>query len=89
MIVVVPDAHALPFETMPVTHPGDFWPNLYDFWAKNRRRPTKSFSMILFLLSKPAITLAMSLRSEQLRVYRWEGCRRLIPASSTLVISLG
>ena len=36
MIVVVPDAHALPFETMPVTHPGEFWPNLNDFWAKNQ-----------------------------------------------------
>jgi enterochelin esterase family protein len=36
MIVVVPDAHALPFETMPVTHPGEFWPNLNDYWAKNQ-----------------------------------------------------
>jgi enterochelin esterase family protein len=36
MIVVVPDAHALAFETMPVTHPGEFWPNLNDFWAKNQ-----------------------------------------------------
>jgi enterochelin esterase-like enzyme len=36
MIVVIPDAHALPFETMPVTHPGEFLPNLHDFWAKNQ-----------------------------------------------------
>jgi len=36
MIVVIPDAHALPFETTPVTHPGEFWPNLNDFWAKNQ-----------------------------------------------------
>jgi len=36
MIVVIPDAHALPFETMPVTHPGEFWPNLNDFWANNQ-----------------------------------------------------
>ena len=35
MIVVVPDAHALPFETTPMTNP-DFWANLYDFWAKNQ-----------------------------------------------------
>jgi len=36
MIVVVPEGHALPFETMPVTHPGEFWPNLNDYWAKNQ-----------------------------------------------------
>jgi enterochelin esterase-like enzyme len=36
MIVVIPDAHALPFETTPVTHPDEFWPNLNDFWAKNQ-----------------------------------------------------
>ena len=35
MIVVVPEAHALPFETTPVTNP-DFWANLYAFWAKNQ-----------------------------------------------------
>jgi enterochelin esterase family protein len=36
MIVVLPDAHSLPFETTPVTHPGEFWPNLNDFWGKNQ-----------------------------------------------------
>jgi enterochelin esterase-like enzyme len=35
MIVVVPDAHALPFEPTPATNP-DFWANLHDFWAKNQ-----------------------------------------------------
>ncbi len=35
MIVVVPEAHALPFEPMPATNP-DFWANLYDYWAKNQ-----------------------------------------------------
>jgi enterochelin esterase family protein len=35
MIVVVPDAHALPFETTPATSP-DFWVNLHGFWAKNQ-----------------------------------------------------
>ena len=35
MIVVVPDAHALPFETIPTTSP-DFWANLRPFWGKNR-----------------------------------------------------
>ena len=35
MIVVVPDAHALPFETIPATSP-DFWTNVYGWgWAKN------------------------------------------------------
>jgi len=34
MIVVVPDAHALPFETVPETNPGES--NLYYFWAKNQ-----------------------------------------------------
>ena len=37
MIVVVPDAHALPFESMPRTS-FDFWSNLYDFWAKNETK---------------------------------------------------
>jgi enterochelin esterase-like enzyme len=36
MIVVVPDAHSLPFETLPETDPGDFWANLGGYWAKNR-----------------------------------------------------
>jgi enterochelin esterase family protein len=35
MIVVVPEAHALPFEPTPATSP-DFWANLYAFWAKNQ-----------------------------------------------------
>jgi enterochelin esterase family protein len=35
MIVIVPDAHALPFETMLALDP-DFWANLSGFWAKNR-----------------------------------------------------
>jgi enterochelin esterase-like enzyme len=35
MIVVVPDAHALPFETTPETSP-DFWANLNTFWGKNQ-----------------------------------------------------
>ena len=35
MIVVVPDAHALPFEPTPATNP-DFWANLNDFWGKNQ-----------------------------------------------------
>ena len=34
MIVVLPDPHALPYETMPATNP-DFWANLSGFWAKN------------------------------------------------------
>jgi enterochelin esterase family protein len=36
MVVVIPDAYALPFETMPVTHPGEFRPNTHDFWVKNQ-----------------------------------------------------
>jgi enterochelin esterase family protein len=36
MIVVVPDAHALSFETVPETNLGELWPNLYYFWVKNR-----------------------------------------------------
>jgi len=36
MVVVVPDAHALPFETVPETNPGEFSSNLYYFWAKNQ-----------------------------------------------------
>jgi enterochelin esterase-like enzyme len=36
MIVVVPDAHALPFETIPATKPGLF-PNLDTFWAQNEK----------------------------------------------------
>src|ERR1700757_1057450 len=36
MIVVVPDAHALPFEPTPVTNPNDFWANLNGFWGKNQ-----------------------------------------------------
>jgi enterochelin esterase-like enzyme len=35
LIVVAPDAHALPFEPTPATNP-DFWANLHDFWAKNQ-----------------------------------------------------
>jgi enterochelin esterase family protein len=35
MIVVVPDAHALPFETTPVTS-SDFWANLSGYWEKNQ-----------------------------------------------------
>jgi enterochelin esterase-like enzyme len=35
MIVVVPEAHALPFETTPVTGP-NFWASLSTFWAKNQ-----------------------------------------------------
>jgi enterochelin esterase family protein len=35
MIVVVPDAHALPFETTPMTSP-DFWANLSGYWDKNQ-----------------------------------------------------
>ena len=35
MIVVVPDAHALPFETIPKTSP-DFWANFNGYWAKNQ-----------------------------------------------------
>jgi enterochelin esterase family protein len=36
MVVVVPDAHGLPFETVPETNPGEFSSNLYYFWAKNQ-----------------------------------------------------
>jgi len=36
MIVVVPDAHALPFETILATKP-DLWPNLDAFWAQNEK----------------------------------------------------
>jgi len=36
MIVVVPDAHALPFETILATKPGLF-PNLDAFWAQNEK----------------------------------------------------
>ena len=35
MIVVAPDAHALPFEPTPATNP-DFWANLNAFWGKNQ-----------------------------------------------------
>ena len=37
MIVVVPDAHALPFETIPATSP-DFWANLSPFWGENQSK---------------------------------------------------
>ena len=35
MIVVVPEAHALPYEPTPATEP-DFFANLYAYWAKNQ-----------------------------------------------------
>ncbi len=35
MIVVVPEAHALPFETTPITNP-DFYANFYPFFVKNQ-----------------------------------------------------
>ena len=35
MIVVVPDAHALPPEATPMTNP-DFWANFNEYWAKNQ-----------------------------------------------------
>ena len=35
MIVVVPEAHALPIETTPITKP-DFWANFYPFFVKNQ-----------------------------------------------------
>jgi enterochelin esterase-like enzyme len=35
MLVVVPEAHALPFEPTPATNP-DFWANLSAYWAKNQ-----------------------------------------------------
>ena len=35
MIVVVPDAHALPPEATPMTNP-DFWANFNQYWAKNQ-----------------------------------------------------
>ena len=35
MIVVVPDAHALPPEETPMTNP-DFWANFNEYWAKNQ-----------------------------------------------------
>jgi len=35
MIVVVPEAHALPFETTPITKPY-FWANFYPFFVKNQ-----------------------------------------------------
>jgi enterochelin esterase-like enzyme len=35
MIVVVPDAHALPIETTPMTSP-DFWANFSDYWERNQ-----------------------------------------------------
>jgi len=35
MIVVVPDAHALPIETTPMTSP-DFWANFSQYWEKNQ-----------------------------------------------------
>jgi enterochelin esterase-like enzyme len=40
MIVVVPDAHALPFETMPVTS-SDFFSNLRTFWGENQSAADK------------------------------------------------
>jgi enterochelin esterase family protein len=36
MIVIVPDAHALPFETVSEINPSEFSANLYYFWAKNQ-----------------------------------------------------
>ena len=72
MIVVVPDAHALPFETIPATSP-DFWANLSPSGGKTSQKPTRSFSTTSFVLSKPAITSAMSLESEPLRVFQWAG----------------
>jgi enterochelin esterase-like enzyme len=36
MIVVVPEAHALPYETTPMTNPNNYWANLYAYWAKNQ-----------------------------------------------------
>lgn len=35
MIVVVPDAHALPIETTPMTSP-DFWANFSQYWERNQ-----------------------------------------------------
>src|SRR5262249_27387396 len=35
MVVVLPDAHALPLETVPETNPSEFFSNLYYFWPKN------------------------------------------------------
>jgi len=35
MIVVVPDAHALPIEMTPMTSP-DFWANFSQYWEKNQ-----------------------------------------------------
>jgi enterochelin esterase family protein len=36
MIVVIPDAHALPIETTPMTSP-DFWANFSTYWANNEK----------------------------------------------------
>jgi enterochelin esterase-like enzyme len=36
MIVVVPEAHALPYETTRITNPNNYWANLATYWAKNQ-----------------------------------------------------
>jgi hypothetical protein len=74
---------------MPVTHPGEFWPNLHDFWAKNQAAADQELFHDIIPLSRPTITLAMSLRSEQLRVYQWVGFKQLRLVSYTLAIFLG
>jgi enterochelin esterase family protein len=75
MIVVVPEAHAVPFEPMPRTNP-DFWSNLYAFWAKNARAADEELSHDIIPFIQSRYTLAMSLGSERLQVYRWAGFNR-------------
>src|ERR1700730_10823627 len=36
MVVVVPEAHALPYEATPITNPNNYWANLSAYWARNQ-----------------------------------------------------
>ena len=89
MIVVVPDPHALPWETTPMNQPGISGLTSLASWRKTRRRRTRSFSTISFLLSRPTITSAMNLGSEQLPAHRWVDFKHWRPVSYTLAIFLG
>jgi enterochelin esterase family protein len=52
MIVVLPDAHALPIETTPMTSP-DFWANFSAYWANNEKAADEELfrDIILFIQS--------------------------------------
>ena len=63
MIVVVPEAHALPPEATPMTNP-DFWVNFNEYWAKNQSTADQELFKDIIPLSKSATTSAMNLRSE-------------------------